>query len=179
MRSAGAVKRVPSPLPCRQPHLSKRQSVPQLLAPRRLQADAAPADTGDTSRQAVQEQQPWQPPVIRRLSTWNPATPLLGCLDGEAGITSKRLWSIVKRFFVTAAGVLADTSPALAEKLQLASPHWMRHTHATHALQRGADLPIVRDNLRHASLSTTSMYLHSDDLRRAKQIGGAFEAPSP
>ena len=109
---------------------------------------------------------------------WNPATPLLGSLDGEAGITSKRLWAIVKRFFGTAAGVLADTSPALAEKLQLASPHWMRHTHATHALQRGADLPTVRDNLRHASLSTTSMYLHSDDLRRAKQIGGAFEAPS-
>ena len=99
-------------------------------------------------------------------------------LDGEAGITSKRLWAIVKRFFGTAAGVLADTSPALAEKLQLASPHWMRHTHATHALQRGAELTTVRDNLRHASLSTTSMYLHSDDLRRAKQIGGAFEAPA-
>ena len=45
------------------------------------------------------------------------------------------------------------------------------------ALQRGAELTTVRDNLRHASLSTTSMYLHSDDLRRAKQIGGAFEAP--
>ena len=28
------------------------------------------------------------------------------------------------------------------------------------------------------SWSTTSMYLHSDDLRRAKQIGGAFEAPA-
>ena len=54
----------------------------------------------------------------------------------------------------------------------------MRHTHATHALQRGAELTTVRDNLRHASLSTTSMYLHSDDVRRAKQIGGAFEAPA-
>jgi len=51
-------------------------------------------------------------------------------------------------------------------------------THATHALQRGAELTTVRDNLRHASLSTTSMYLHSDDLRRAKQIGGAFDAPA-
>ena len=60
----------------------------------------------------------------------------------------------------------------------LATPHWMRHAHATHALQRGAELTTVRDNLRHASLSTTSMYLHSDDFRRAKQIGGAFEAPA-
>ena len=108
---------------------------------------------------------------------WNPATPLLGSLEGEAGITPKRLWAIVKRFFATTADVLGDTNPALAEKLRRATPHWMRHTHATHALQRGAELTTVRDNLRHASLSTTSMYLHSDDLRRAKQIGGAFEAP--
>ena len=109
---------------------------------------------------------------------WNPATPLLGSLDGEVGITSKRLWAIVKRFFATTADVLADTNPALAEQLRRATPHWMRHTHATHALQRGAELTTVRDNLRHASLSTTSMYLHSDDLRRARQIGGAFEAPA-
>ena len=55
----------------------------------------------------------------------------------------------------------------------------MHHTHATYGLRRGAELTTVRDNLRHASLlSTTSMYLHSDDLRRAKQIGGAFEAPA-
>lgn len=109
---------------------------------------------------------------------WNPATPVLGSFDGKTGITSKRLWAIVKRFFATTADVLADTNPALAEKLRRATPHWMRHTHATHALQRGAELTTVRDNLRHASLSTTSMYLHSDDLRRAKQIGGAFEAPA-
>lgn len=109
---------------------------------------------------------------------WNPATPLLGSLDGEAGITSKRLWAIVKRFFATAADVLAEANPALAEKLRRATPHWTRHTHATHALQRGAELTTVRDNLRHSSLATTSMYLHSDDVRRAKQIGGAFEAPA-
>lgn len=112
------------------------------------------------------------------LARWNPATPLLGSLQGEVGITSKRLWAIERRFFAKAAGVLADTNPALAEKLLRATPHWMRHTHATHALQRGAELITVRDNMRHASLSTTSMYLHSDDLRRAKQIGGAFEAPT-
>ena len=58
---------------------------------------------------------------------WDPATPLLGSLDGEAGITSKRLWAIVKRFFATAADVLRDANPALAEKLRRATPHWMRH----------------------------------------------------
>jgi hypothetical protein len=55
------------------------------------------------------------------------------------------------------------------------SPHWMRHTHATYALEHGVALVAVRDNLRHASISTTSTYLHSDDSRRAHQIGAAFE----
>ena len=33
----------------------------------------------------------------------------------------------------------------------------MRHTHATHALDSGAELTTVRDNLRHSSISTTSI----------------------
>jgi site-specific recombinase XerD len=50
----------------------------------------------------------------------------------------------------------------------------MRHTHATHALAKGAELTTVRDNLRHASIATTSIYLHGDDVKRAKQMGAAF-----
>jgi site-specific recombinase XerD len=44
----------------------------------------------------------------------------------------------------------------------------MRHTHAARALKRGAQLTSVRDNLRHASISTTSVYLHSDEVERAR-----------
>ncbi|KUZ71675.1 hypothetical protein WI37_25545 [Burkholderia ubonensis] len=66
--------------------------------------------------------------------------------------------------------------PATAEKLRRASPHWMRHTHASHALARGAELIMVRDNLRHASISTTSTYLHSDEVQRARQFDQAFGA---
>jgi len=36
------------------------------------------------------------------------------------------------------------------------------------------ELTTVRDNLRHASLSTTSIYLHIDEARRALQLGQAF-----
>jgi site-specific recombinase XerD len=107
---------------------------------------------------------------------WNPKTPLVGSLEqeSEAGITSARLWSVMRRFFGEAADVIQDHSPATAEKLRRASPHWMRHTHATHALARGAELTTVRYNLRHASLSTTSIYLHTDEAKRAKQLGSAF-----
>jgi site-specific recombinase XerD len=44
-------------------------------------------------------------------------------------------------------------------------------------LANGVELTAVRDNLRHASVSTTSVYLHSDDVKRAKQLGMAFAAP--
>ncbi len=51
-----------------------------------------------------------------------------------------------------------------------------RLPHATHALAKGVELSAVRDNLRHASISTTSIYLHSDDVKRARQFGQAFTA---
>jgi site-specific recombinase XerD len=109
-------------------------------------------------------------------SKWEPSTPLLARLGEDAGLglTPNRLWSIVHRFFVTTAGVLEEQNPIIAEKLRRASPHWMRHTHATHALERGAELTTVRDNLRHASISTTSTYLHSDDAKRDREMAVAF-----
>ncbi|KVD51098.1 integrase [Burkholderia sp. ABCPW 11] len=110
-------------------------------------------------------------------SRWDPATPLVANLEEDgAGIESTRLWRVLRRFFRQAADAIQDERPATAEKLRLASPHWMRHTHATHALARGAELIMVRDNLRHASISTTSTYLHSDEVRRARQFDQAFEA---
>jgi len=118
--------------------------------------------------------------VQRRLPTtprlWNPATPLLGSLEQDStdGVTAARLWAVMKRFFAQVADIVQEQSPATADKLRRASPHWMRHTHATHALERGVDLTTVRDNLRHASVSTTSVYLHTDEERRARQLGAAF-----
>lgn len=109
---------------------------------------------------------------------WRPSTPLIGSLGEDgSGISSWRLWRVMTRFFASAAQVVEEGSPALAEKLRQATPHWTRHTHATHLLEGGAELTTVRDNLRHASLATTSMYLHADDTRRAKQVADRFAAP--
>ena len=111
-------------------------------------------------------------------SKWRPSTTLVGSLGEDgSGISSWRLWRVLKRFFATAAEIVEEGSPALAEKLRQATPHWTRHTHATHLLEGGAELTTVRDNLRHASLATTSMYLHTDDARRAKQVADRFAAP--
>jgi integrase/recombinase XerD len=39
------------------------------------------------------------------------------------------------------------------------SPHFLRHSHGTHALHRGTELATVRETLGHASLTTTGRYL--------------------
>lgn len=41
------------------------------------------------------------------------------------------------------------------------SPHWLRHAHASHALDRGAPAHLVQATLGHASLATTSRYTHA------------------
>jgi integrase/recombinase XerD len=44
---------------------------------------------------------------------------------------------------------------------QQVSPHWMRHAHASHALDRSAPIHLVQATLGHASVSTTGRYLHA------------------
>jgi integrase/recombinase XerD len=41
------------------------------------------------------------------------------------------------------------------------SPHWLRHAHASHSLDNGAPPNLVKETLGHASLATTSAYVHA------------------
>ena len=82
----------------------------------------------------------------------------------HATLQDYRVAELVKDHFAKCAAATDD--PRMARKLRQASTHWMRHTHATHSLNDGASLQIVRDNLGHASISTTSIYVATEQRDR-------------
>jgi integrase/recombinase XerD len=41
------------------------------------------------------------------------------------------------------------------------SPHWFRHAHASHAMDRGAGIHLVAATLNHSSIAVTGRYLHA------------------
>ena len=41
------------------------------------------------------------------------------------------------------------------------SPHWLQHSHATHALERGAPIHLLQATLGYPSVATTGRYLHA------------------
>lgn len=119
---------------------------------RRVLLSADTWDALDRHRQRTDVRSGAAEPVLR---SQKPAP------DGSASaLTRQQLWRVVK-----ALGRQAGLPEAV-------SPHFFRHAHASHALDRGAPPHLVQQTLGHASLQTTSRYAHArPDDSSARYLG--------
>lgn len=77
-----------------------------------------------------------------------PADAVFRSAKGGA-LSRQQMWRIVKG---------AADAAGLDKQV---SPHWLRHAHASHALDHGAPTHLVKETLGHKSLTTTSKYSHA------------------
>ena len=75
--------------------------------------------------------------------------PVFASRRGGGKLTERNVNAMVKR-----AAAKAGINGAV-------SPHWLRHAHGSHAIDRGASLPEVQSTLGHGNIATTSSYLHA------------------
>lgn len=84
--------------------------------------------------------------------------------DGfSKGLTTTQIFRIIK---ASAKNAGLSCSP---------SPHWIRHTSATHAIENGAPIHVVQVSLGHESIKTTGKYL---DIRPEKSVGNYLKSLS-
>ena len=116
-----------------------------------LRALAAPSPSPDPDpRDAVNASRRTGIRIEPRLpdGSLNPDSPVFRSRKGGF-LSPMQVWRVIRR---------AASTAGISGNISL---HWLRHAHASHALDRGAPIHLVRDGLGHANLSTTSRYAHA------------------
>jgi integrase len=107
-----------------------------------------------------------------------PLVPSLRDKTGRKHLSPAGIHKILAAFFGQMASDLeadSQAGPSLANKLRKASAHWLRHSYGSYlANDRQVPLAYIRDELGHANISTTSLYLNTDAKQRQQVVSDAF-----
>lgn len=93
-------------------------------------------------------------------------------------LTRSAVHQMVKEVFDAAAQrwLEAGGSEEQGARLKKASAHWLRHTAGSRlAAYKDVNLQQVRDTLGHSSLTTTSMYVHTEENERHAAVNSAHK----
>lgn len=102
------------------------------------------------------------------LPSLNDDRPLVLSVTGRSGLTPKAVYLIIKEVCFRAAETLRETYPDdpvqadRANRLAMATTHWLRHTSATHFVDAGGDLRVIQETLGHSNIQTTMIYQHAE-----------------
>jgi integrase len=86
------------------------------------------------------------------------------------GVRPQTIHRILGELFRRAAERVGVNDEEAKKKLLKASTHWLRHTCATDAVASEVPLDVVASTLGHASLVTTSLYVHAEGRRKIKEM---------
>lgn len=107
-----------------------------------------------------------------------PLIPSLRDKTARKHLTPAGIHKILSTFFTQMLSHLdtaGQTDKRLADKLRNASTHWLRHSYGSYlANDKQVPLTYIRDELGHANISTTSLYLNTDAKQRQKVVSDAF-----
>ena len=90
--------------------------------------------------------------------------------EAKDGIAAGTVYDQLKGFLAACADRIHVSSPADSDRLRIASTHWLRHTHGSHAIAAGVPADVVQANLGHASIATTGIYITTEKKRRHSEM---------
>jgi integrase/recombinase XerD len=96
--------------------------------------------------------------VLLPVGVWGQFAPLRRTAGLDAPVFASRSGKALERSRATRIVRQASERAGIAAAV---STHWLRHAHASHALDRGAPIHLVQATLGHRSVATTSRYLHA------------------
>jgi len=96
--------------------------------------------------------------VLLPVGVWDQLAPLKGTAGPDAPVFASRSGKPLERSRVTRIAKEASQRAGVESNV---STHWLRHAHASHALDCGAQIHLVQATLGHKSIATTSRYLHA------------------